>query len=92
MPIRMFYVPFFSIAWFIGVLNLIPFYKEVRIFAGYWLYFVLGFSFGFLANLSEIVAFLVLDSLLILKPIFFALMGIFLILGFYKLGKDLEAF
>lgn len=91
-PVRMFYVPFFAISWLVGFFAMYPFYTTVKNYARYWIYMQLAFMFGFLANVFEIIAFFMLDSLIVFKPIFFSLMGIFLVLGFYKLGKDVRAF
>lgn len=92
LPVRMFYVPFFAFAWVYGMYNIYPFYNAVKSFAGYWRYMLLGFIFGLLSNISEIIAYLILDQLIILKPMFYAFMGVFLVLGFFKLGRDLKAF
>ncbi len=91
-PVRMFYITWYCFAWLFSFRALYPFYRVVRGYANYWLYILLGILSGFLANFGEIIAFIVSDSLVFLSPLFYGFMSLFLILGFFNLGKDVGAF
>lgn len=91
-PVRMFYVPVYTIVWLYCFFILFLFYNVVKRYARYWICFLLASACGFFGNLAEILAFFINDDIIILLPISYAFMGIFALLGFYKLGKDLQAF
>ncbi len=90
--VRMFYIPFFAVAWFVAFYAILPMYNTVKEYAKYWIYLLVGCLFGFLANIIAIVSYIVLGEIIILETIIYALMGLSVFVGFYKLGKDVEAF
>lgn len=91
-PVRLFYISWYAVAWMYTFFALYPFYTVVNRYARYWMYLMLGILFGFFANIGEILAYLISDSLLFLSPLLYLLMAVFLIIGFSKLGKDIGAF
>ncbi len=93
LPVRMFYVPFLGLVWFLIIYNIIPVFNMMKGAAKEsWFFISVGAFFGFLSNVGEILANVVLEELLFLKPLCYAFMGLFVSLGFFKLGRDLEAF
>ena len=68
-PVGMFYYPIYTIIWLYCFFIILPLHKAVRDYVSYWIYFLLASVCGFLGNLSEILAYFVLDELAILLPL-----------------------
>ncbi len=91
LPIVQFYRPFFAIAWSFVFIAIIPLYNTVKEYAKYWSFFIIGSFFGIISHITDIIVYF-LNDFLYLTITFIIPSIIFIVLGFYKLGKDLEAF
>ncbi len=90
-PVRIFYQPFLVLSWFVTIYGISQLYKTFKSGAKHWEYLFLGCIFGFIGSIIKIIAYFFIDILFIIEPLFYGLLGIYMIIGFYKLAKSVEA-
>lgn len=90
-PIRIFYQPFIVICWLCTFYAVIPLYNTLKNYAPYWKFLLLGTLCGFVGSTLKILGYLFFEPLFYIEAILYVGLAMFVILGFYKLGKDLEA-
>lgn len=82
----------FVIIWIFTIVVYYPFYKKVKSANLAWTYIFIAIIWAFCEHISAIIRNLGIGYFENIVAIFDVLLGIFFILGFYKLGKSLRAF
>lgn len=89
--IRIVYSVIFSFIWALCIYLYVPFFKVVKDTNSSWKYILSAMTSGFISGMFDTIRFLHERVFSLLSIIFYAFMGLFYVLGFYKLAKYLHA-
>ncbi len=90
--IRSFFNLLLSLVWVLSFYIFYPFYKKAKEIELPWKYLLAGVIFAIIQSISANINDIGIEIFEYIRLPFVALLGFSLLLGFYKLGKDLKAF